>query len=98
MTKISFSCKIKPLKAFEKSEKAKAFNELNYNKNKKMRYTVSKKIMLEIIKEALDLAGLDEDIIENRADEYMDVIARDWSIDENDEDDEYYIINSNLYE
>ena len=63
-----------------------------------MRYHISKHILLEIIKEVLELAGVDDAVIENRADEYMDIVARDWSIDENDNDDEYYIINSHDYE
>lgn len=66
-----------------------------------MYYHVSKKIMLAITAELLQLAGVDDDIIENRADEYLDVLARDWGINEDEEDanyEEYYIINSNDYE
>ena len=91
-------CKMSPFRALYKGHKKRALNEPYKYIFKIMRYHISKHILLEIIKEVLELAGVDDAVIENRADEYMDIVARDWSIDENDNDDEYYIINSHDYE
>jgi len=61
-------------------------------------YYISKKIMLEIVKEIMDLSDLNDEEIENKAIDFLDVLARDWAINENDDDEEYYIINPYDYE
>ena len=54
--------------------------------------------MLEIVKEIMDLSDLNDEEIENKAIDFLDVLARDWAINENDDDEEYYIINPYDYE